>query len=174
MFDKKKTNFENRINEEIPYWYKTVRVVGEGIKSEVVTLNEAKKMANDMELDLIEINPNSNPPILKIANYEKMQYEAKKIAKKNAKQKQDTKEIQLSANIAVHDLETKVNSAKKFIEKGDNVRIVLTLRGREMTRQEENQKSLYEFITMMEDAAVLLSMPKSVGNKTIAFLKKKA
>ena len=171
--NKKEKTPKNRINENIPYWYKSVRIVSEGIESKIVSLDEAKKIADDMELDLIEINSQSNPPILRIGNYEKIQYEAKKIAKKNAKQKQETKEIQLSANIAEHDLQTKVNNAKKFIEKGDNVRVVLTLRGREMTRQEENKKSLLQFITMMEDVALPMSMPKTIGNKTIVILKKK-
>ena len=171
--NKKEKLPKNRINENIPYWYKSVRIIGEGIESRIVSLDEAKKIADDMRLDLIEINSQANPPILKIGNYEKIQYEAKKNAKKNAKSRQEIKEIQLSANIAEHDLQTKVNNAKKFIEKGNNVRVVLTLRGREMTRQEENQKSILEFITMMEDVAAPMSLPKKVGNKTLVILKQK-
>jgi translation initiation factor IF-3 len=76
--NKKEKTPKNRINENIPYWYKSVRIVSEGIESKIVSLDEAKKIADDMELDLIEINSQSNPPILRIGNYEKIQYEAKK------------------------------------------------------------------------------------------------
>ena len=160
-----------RINDEITSL--TVRLVGKNVENNVIKLSDALHLAEVMGLDLIEINSQANPPILKIGNYEKIQYEAKKNAKKNAKSRQEIKEIQLSANIAEHDLQTKVNNAKKFIEKGNNVRVVLTLRGREMTRQEENQKSILEFITMMEDVAAPMSLPKKVGNKTLVILKQK-
>ena len=173
MANKKNTNnFSYRINDEIRY-YKEVRIIGDGIESRVVTLNEAKNIADRMDMDLVEINSTAKPPILKICRYDKMLYELKKNAKKNKQTASQLKEIQLSVNIAQHDLETKANQARKFIEHGDKVKVVLTMKGRELSRREENKKSILEFITMLDEVASAESMPKDEGNKTIVILKKK-
>ena len=106
---KNKSNFnapDFRINDEI-YGNYNVRIVGEGIESKVVPLAVAKKIAAERELDLIEINKNVNPPIMRIASYEKMMYELKKAAKKNKQTAKPLKEIQLSVNITDHDLQCK-------------------------------------------------------------------
>ena len=71
--NKKVVSIKNRINENIPYWYKNVRIIGDGIDSRIVSLDEAKNIAKSMGLDLIEINGNIVPPILRIDNYEKME-----------------------------------------------------------------------------------------------------
>lgn len=161
-----------RVNDELHGNY-DVRIVGEGIESKVVKLDEAKKIANDMELDLIEINSKTDPPILKIASYEKMIYEMKKAAKKNKQTAKPLKEIQLSVNITEHDLQTKANNAKKFIENGSKVKATLTMKGRELVRREDSKRSILEFIVMLEDVAVPESEPRDDGNKTIVILKKK-
>lgn len=160
-----------RVNDEIHA--RNVRIVGEGIESKVVPLSEAKKIADDLELDLIEINPNAVVPIVKVASYDKMLYELKKAAKKNKQHTKPLKEVQLSVNIAEHDLQTKANQAKRFIADGSKVKAILTMRGRELQRREENKKSILEFITMMDEVATPESMPKDEGNKTIVILKKK-
>lgn len=151
-----------------------VRITGEDIESRVCPLSEAKSIAESKGLDLIEINSQSSPIIVRIASYEKMMYEMKRSAKK-AKQNasKPLKEVQLSANIARHDIETKANKAKEFIEDGNKVKVVLSLKGREMARRDENKKSLLDFITMMEDVATPESMPRDEGNRTIVILKKK-
>lgn len=161
-----------RVNEEIRY-VGNVRVVGEDIESQVVNISVARKMADDMELDLVEINSKGNMPILRICNFEKMLYEMKKNAKKNKQNVKPMKEIQLSANIAKHDLETKANNARKFLEDGSRVKVVLSMKGRELTRREENKKSILEFIVMLEDVAVPESEIRDEGNRTIAILKPK-
>lgn len=161
-----------RVNDEI-YGHKDVRIVGEGIESRVVPLEEAKKIAYEMELDLIEINSNVTPAVLKIASYEKMVYELKKAAKKNKQTAKPLKEIQLSVNISEHDLQTKANNAKKFIENGNKVKVTLTMKGRELNRREENKRSILEFIVLLEDVATPESQPRDDGNKTIVILKKK-
>ena len=166
----KNLEFSFRINNEIRN-YDSVRVVGEEIESKVVSLEEAKKMSRNLNLDLVEINPKANPPIVKLCNYEKMIYELKKNKKKNKPQNQ-TKEIQLSVSIAKHDLETKANQARKFLNQGDKVKVILMMRGRELNRREENKKSILEFIVMLEDCSSIESM-KDEGNKTIVILKKK-
>lgn len=161
-----------RINDELSGNY-DVRIVGENIESKVVTLEEAKKIAYDMELDLIELNDKNNPPIMKIASYEKLIYELKKNAKKNKQTAKPLKEIQLSVNISEHDLQTKANSARKFIENGNKVKATLSMKGRELTRREENKRSILEFIVMLEDVAIPESQLRDDGNKTIVILKKK-
>ena len=172
---KKQGNFnlpKFRINDEI-YGNYDVRITGEGIESRVLPLKEAKAVAEKMELDLIEINPSTQPPIMKIASYEKLMYEIKKNAKKNKNTAKPLKEIQLSVNITEHDLQTKANNAKKFIENGNKVKATLTMKGRELSRREESKRSILEFIVMMEDVAVPEFQPRDDGNKTIVILKKK-
>lgn len=161
-----------RVNDEI-YGYDSVRIVGENIESNVVSLKEAKKMAETMEMDLIEINPKANPPIMRIGNYEKIIYEMKKNAKKNKQKVQELKEIQLSVNIAQHDLETKAKKATEFLNDGHKVKVILTMKGRELNRREENKRSILEFIVMLEDVASCESNLKDEGNKTVVILKKK-
>ena len=162
-----------RINDELNGTY-DVRIVGEDIESKIISLSEAKKIANDMEMDLIEINSNVNPPIMKIASYEKMLYEMKKAMKKNKQNVKPMKEIQLSVNISENDLQTKVNNARKFIEGGSKVKVVLSMRGRELVRREENKRSILEFIVALENVAIPEAQPRDEGNRTVVILKKKA
>ena len=161
-----------RINDEIRN-YDSVRIIGENVESQVMSLFNAKKLAEKMELDLIEINPKANPPIMKIGNYEKLIYEMKKNAKKNKQKVSELKEIQLSVNIAQHDLETKAKKATEFLNGGHKVKVILTMKGRELTRREENKRSILEFIVMLEDVASCESNLKDEGNKTVVILKKK-
>ena len=174
MAKAKKNDFSSRfrVNDEIRV-IGNVRIVGEGIESEIVPMSKARKIAEDMELDLVELQGKSDVPIVRVCNYEKMIYELKKAAKKN-KQSKPLKEIQLSVNIAKHDLLTKVNNAKKFIEDGSRVRVTLSMKGRELARREGNKKSILEFIVMMDEVATPESAPKDEGNKTTVILKKKA
>ena len=138
MAKQKKNDFSSkfRVNDEIRF-NGNVRIVGNEIESRIVSMQEARKIANSMELDLVEIQGNIETPIVKICNYEKMVYELKKTAKKNKQQTKPLKEIQLSVNIAKHDLETKANNARKFLEDGSKVRVILSMKGRELTRREE-------------------------------------
>lgn len=161
-----------RINDEIRN-YDSVRIVGENVESQVMSLYDAKKLAEKMELDLIEINPKSNPPIMRIGNYEKLIYEMKRNAKKNKQKVSELKEIQLSVNIAQHDLETKAKKATEFLNDGNKVKVILTMKGRELNRREENKRSILEFIVMLEDVASCESNLKDEGNKTVVILKKK-
>lgn len=171
---KTKNDFSSkfRVNDEIRI-VGNVRIVGEGIESKVVSMFEARKIAEELELDLVDIQTTAEVPIIRICNYEKMLYNLKKAAKKNKQQSKPLKEIQLSVNIAKHDLETKANTAKKFIEDGSKVKVILSMKGRELSRREENKKSILEFIVMMEDVAIPEGMLKDEGNKTTVILKPK-
>lgn len=158
-----------RVNDQIRN-YNEVRIVGEGIESKVVSLEEAKRIADRLNLDVVEINSASRPPIVRICDYGKMLYEMKKKMKKQSQPQ--LKEIQLKANICMHDIEIKVRQTEGFIEKGHKVKVILTLKGRELTRREENKKPFLEFLSMASDFAAIESM-KDEGNKSIAILKKK-
>lgn len=163
-----------KVNDEITYRGK-VRIVADDIESRVMDISEARKIANEKELDLVEIPSKGETPIMRICNYEKMLYKLKK-DQKEAIQKNKAKplkDIQLGVNIAKHDLETKVNNAKKFIADGSKVRVILTMKGRELSRKEENKKPLLEFIVMMEEVAVPESQLRDEGNKVIVTLKPK-
>jgi translation initiation factor IF-3 len=163
-------NYDYRINDDI-YGYSQVRIIGDDIESKVVSLKEAKNIAESMDLDLIEINSKVNPPILRICDYSKFLYELKKNAKKNKQTQTQVKEIQLSVSIAQHDLETKAKQAINFLSKGDKVKVVLVMRGRELSRREENKRSILSFIEFVGENGVVESM-KDEGNKTIVILKK--
>ena len=177
-FQKKET-FNVCANDEIRYYEARV-IYKENNNSEsendfnkVMKVTDAKKFAEKVGLDLIEINSKANPPILKVYDYTKYIWELKQAEKKKKKNGVDTKEIQLSVNISKHDMETKAKHAKGFIVKGEKVRVVLTMRGRELGRREESSKSFYEFLAMMGDEISYDSAPRDEGNKVIAILKKK-
>ena len=174
MAKQKKNDFSSkfRVNDEIRF-KGNVRIVGDGIESRIVTMAEASKIADEMELDLVEIQGNLEVPIIRICNYEKMLYELKKSAKKNKQMVKPLKEIQLSVNIAKHDLETKANNARKFLEDGSRVRVTLSMKGRELSRREENKKSILEFVVLLEDVAVPEAALRDEGNKTVVTLKRK-
>ena len=125
------------INEQIRD--KEVRVVGpDGEALGVMLLQDARKAAEDAGVDLVKIAPNAKPPVCKIVDYSKYKYEQLQKAKE-AKKKQkivDIKEIRLSPNIDTNDLNTKVGAAKKFLAKGNRVKITLRFRGREMAHME--------------------------------------
>lgn len=158
-------------NEELTFTG-NVRVISEGGEPCVMTLQEAKKTAEDQGLDVVLITAKSDIPIVRICNYEKLMYEMKKNEKKKPHPK-PVKEIELSVNIADHDINTKANQARKFIEAGHKVKVTLTMKGREMTRREENKKSILKFIVMLEDIAVPDGQMRDEGNKTVAYLKRK-
>lgn len=172
--NKKKDEFADkfRVNNDI-HISGNVRIIGENIESKIVSINEARNLANSMEMDIVEVKSNSELPIIRICHYDKMIYELKRNAKKNKAQTKPLKEIQLRVNIAQHDLETKANHARKFLEDGSRVKVILMMRGRELSRREENKKSILELIVMLEDIATIESAPRDEGNKTIVYLKKK-
>lgn len=184
-FKQKKEKFpEPRINDELRGNYE-VRVVYPTnyvesdinykleYASEVMMLAEAKKLADRLNLDIIEINPAQKPPIFRIDDYDKWLYKEKKKEKESKQNKTELKEVQLSSNIGKHDLEIKARKTREFINEGDKVKVVLSMRGRELSRREESKRCLYEFILMVEDVAVPESMPRDEGTRSIVILKKK-
>lgn len=168
-----KNSLDFNINDDIVINTNSVRIVGNLVESKVVSMEEAKKIAQALGLDLIEINSKVNPPIIRIDDYSKFLFDQKKLAKKNKQKPSQIKEVQLSTNIGSNDLDIKVKKAKDFINDGNKVKVVLTMKGRELSRREESKKSLYVFIDKMSDISVAESYPKDDGNKCIVILKHK-
>ena len=170
--NKKGNTLSYRINNEIFIeGSPMVRLITPEGKNEVIHISRAKDIAREMELDLIEINPNGNPPVVKIADYSKMLYELKKSAKKQQHNSKGLKEIQLSVSIAENDMKTKANNAAKFIQAGSKVKVVLQMKGREKARREENKKSIYKFITMLEDIAIPESIKRNLKDYSQPLIK---
>lgn len=167
----KSNKFSFKLNEDIR-GYESVRLVGEGTESKVISLSEANEIANKSGLDLVLINEKSSPPIVRIVKYDKFIYDLKRNGKQNKKPTSQLKEVQLTVNIAQHDIDTKSKQAAQFLEKGNKVKVVLTMKGRQLGRREESKKSLFLFLTSLEDVAKIESL-KDEGNKTIAILTKK-
>lgn len=152
------------INEQIRD--KEIRLIGEdGEQLGIMSAKDALKMAKDAELDLVKIAPTAKPPVCKIVDYGKYRYELAR-REKEAKKKQkviDVKEIRLSPNIEENDLNTKVNAAKKFIEKGDKVKVTLKFRGREMAHMANSKVILDVFADKLKDIAVVEKPAKLEG-----------
>ena len=121
---------------------KEIRLIGEdGEQLGIMSTREAMKLAAEAELDLVKIAPTAKPPVCKIIDYGKYKYELTR-KEKEAKKKQktvDVKEVRLSPNIDTNDLNTKVNNAKKFIQKGNKVKVTLRFRGREMAHMQTSK-----------------------------------
>ena len=131
------------INEQIRD--KEIRVISEdGEQLGVMSAKEAMKLAKEAGLDLVKIAPAAKPPVCKIIDFGKYRYELAR-KEKEAKKKQkviDVKEVRLSPNIEANDLNTKVNAARKFIQKGDKVKVTLRFRGREMAHMASSKKMI--------------------------------
>ena len=141
----------------------------------VMSLRSARQIAEERHLDLVEVAPNGKPPVCRIMNYGKYRYEQQK-REKEAKKKQhivEVKEIRLSPNVEINDLKTKANNARKFIEKGDKVKVTLRFRGREMAHISSNAHVLDDFAKMLEDIASVVKAPKLEGRNMTMFLEKK-
>ena len=152
------------INEQIRD--KEVRLIGEdGEQLGIMSAREAMKIAQEAELDLVKIAPAAKPPVCKIIDYGKYKYEQAR-KEKEAKKKQKTvevKEVRLSPNIDTNDLNTKINNAKKFISKGNKVKVTLRFRGREMAHVQQSKHILDDFAETLADVAVVEKPAKMEG-----------
>lgn len=162
------------INEQIRD--REVRLIGEdGEQLGIMPTREAMKLAQEANLDLVKIAPTAKPPVCKIVDYGKYRYELSR-KEKEAKKKQkvtDIKEIRLSPNIDDNDLTTKANQARKFITKGDKVKVTLRFRGREMAHMSTSKQILDDFYKIVEDIAVVEKPAKMEGRSMIMFLSEK-
>ena len=152
------------INEQIRD--KEIRLVGsDGEQLGIMSSREAQKIADEAGLDLVKIAPNAKPPVCKVIDYGKYRYEMAR-KEKDAKKKQkivELKEIRLSPNIHVNDLNTKMSAARKFLAKGNKVKITLRFRGREMAHMNSSKHILDDFAENLADVAVVEKAPKVEG-----------
>ena len=152
------------INEQIRD--KEVRLIGaDGEQLGIMSAREAYKLAQEAELDLVKIAPGAKPPVCKIIDYGKYRYELAR-KEKEARKKQKTvelKEVRLSPNIETNDLNTKMNAARKFISKGNKVKVTLRFRGREMAHVQASKHILDDFAEALADIAVVEKAPKLEG-----------
>ena len=155
------------INEQIRD--KEVRLIGaDGEQLGIMSAREAYKLAQEAELDLVKIAPGAKPPVCKIIDYGKYRYELAR-KEKEARKKQKTvelKEVRLSPNIDTNDLNTKMNAARKFISKGNKVKVTLRFRGREMAHVQASKHILDDFAEALADIAVVEKAPKLEGRST--------
>ena len=162
------------LNEQIRD--KEVRLIGEnGEQLGIMSSKEAQKLAREAELDLVKIAPMAKPPVCKIIDYGKYRYEQAR-KEKEAKKKQkviEIKEVRLSPNIEETDLNTKVSAARKFIQKGNKVKITLRFRGREMSHMNNSRHILEEFAEKLSDIAVVDKPSKVEGRSLVMFLSEK-
>ena len=162
------------INEQIRD--KEVRLIGEnGEQLGIMSAKDAYKLAKDAELDLVKIAPTAKPPVCKIIDYGKYKYEMLR-REKEAKKKQKTievKEVRLSPNIDTNDLNTKIGSARKFLEKGNKVKVTLRFRGREMAHMANSKHILDDFAENLADVATVEKAPKVEGRSMTMFLTEK-
>lgn len=171
---RRKAIAELLINEQIRD--KEVRLIGEnGNQLGIMSAKEAYKIAVDAGLDLIKIAPQAKPPVCKIMDYGKFRYEQSR-KEKEARKKQKTvelKEVRLSPNIDTNDLNTKSNAARKFLTKGDRVKVTLRFRGREITHMNNSKHILDEFAEALSDVAVIEKQPKMEGRSMTMVLAEK-
>ena len=162
------------INEQIRD--REVRLIGEdGQQLGIMSSREAMKIAKEAELDLVKIAPQAKPPVCKIIDYGKYRYELAR-KEKEAKKKQKTvevKEVRLSPNIDMNDLNTKIASARKFIQKGNKVKVTLRFRGREMAHVQASKHILDDFAKALEDVASVDKPAKMEGRSLAMFLTEK-
>ena len=158
------------INEQIRD--REVRLIGEnGEQLGIMSARDAFKLAQEAELDLVKIAPTAKPPV-KIIDYGKYRYELAR-KEKEARKKQkviDVKEVRLSPNIDTNDLNTKVGAARKFLEKGDKVKVTLRFRGREMAHMSKSKYILDDFAESLADIAVVDKPSKVEGRSMVMFL----
>ena len=165
---------ELMINEQISD--KEVRVIGtDGEQLGVMGIKEAMKLAEEAGVDLIKIAPTAKPPVCKIMDYGKSKYEQTRREKENKKKQKtiETKEVRLSPNIDTNDLNTKANMARKFLTKGDKVKVTLRFRGRELAHVNSSKTILDEFAQLLQDVAVVDKAPKLEGRSMVMFLTEK-
>ncbi|WP_317195536.1 translation initiation factor IF-3 [Rufibacter psychrotolerans] len=165
----------HRINQRIT-GLREVRVVGENVEPGVYTIEQARRMAQEQNLDLVEISPKADPPVCRIIDYSKFKYEQKK---KQREMKAKTtkvvmKEIRFGPNTDEHDFEFKLKHARQFLAEGAKVKAYVHFVGRTIVFKERGEVLLLKFAQALEDVAKVEQLPKLEGKRMFLFLAPKA
>ena len=159
---------EHRINNFIKV--AQVRLVGDNVEPGVYSTPDALKMAQEQQLDLVEISPTADPPVCKIIDYNKFLYDKKKKEKEmKAKSKAaEVKEIRFTPNTDDHDFDFKAKHAENFLKEGNKVKAYVQFKGRAIQFQERGQLLLLKFAERLAEIGTLESMPKMEGRRMLA------
>lgn len=159
-----------KINEKIRA--KEVRLVGENVKVGVYSTQEALKIAQDLELDLVEISPNAEPPVCKAIDYKKFLYEKKKREKevKANAQKTVIKEIRFGPNTDDHDFEFKAKHAEGFLKDGAKVKAFVQFKGRAIVFKDRGELLLLRLAKQLEEVGAVEQLPKMEGKRMLMFI----
>ena len=164
-----------RINEEIRE--REVRITGKNVTPEIMKIEDALALADEMGQDLIEINQSPTPTICRIVNYDKFLYEEKKRKKEqdkiNRDNRQNLKEVRFGPNTDDHDFEFKKKHIINFLQKGDKVKAFVFFRGREIMFKDKGQILLLRLLEDIEEYGSAEGMPKLEGKRLTVFIKPK-
>jgi translation initiation factor IF-3 len=150
-------------------------MVGDEVEPNIYPLDEALKIAKDLELDLVEISPNAEPPVCKVIDYKKFIYDQKKKLRtiKSKAQKVVIKELRFGPNTGEHDFEFKLKHARSFLADGAKVKAFVFFRGRSIIFKDQGQILLLKLAQALEDVGVVEEMPKLDGKKMIMIIAQK-
>lgn len=164
---------EHKINNRIQA--SQVRLVGENIQVGVYSISEALKIAQEQEMDLVEISPNADPPVCRVIDYKKFLYEQKKKKKeqKANQAKQDVKEIRFGPNTDEHDFEFKYKHAENFLTEGHKVRAYVFFKGRAIVYKERGEVLLLQLAQRLQEIAKVEQLPRLEGKKMFLMLSPK-
>jgi translation initiation factor IF-3 len=164
---------EHKINNRIQA--QQVRLVGENIQVGVYSISEALKIAQEQEMDLVEISPNADPPVCRVVDYKKFLYEQKKKKKeqKANQAKQDVKEIRFGPNTDEHDFEFKYKHAENFLSEGHKVRAYVFFKGRAIVYKERGEVLLLQLAQRLQEIAKVEQLPRLEGKKMFLMLSPK-
>jgi len=165
-----KQKFQYRINEAIRV--KEVRLVGDNVEQGVYTIQQALRIANDQELDLVEISPNVNPPVCRVVDYQKFIFQLKKKQKEQKAKsvKVVVKEIRFGPQTDDHDYNFKLKHAKGFLSEGSKVKAYVFFRGRSILFKDQGEVLLLRFANDLEDYGRVESMPVLEGKRMTIML----
>ena len=173
VFVKREEEAQHRINEKI--FATEIRLIIDGEEPQLMSVSKAISMAEEQEMDLVEISPNATPPVCKIMDYKKFLYNQKRKSKElKAKQsKIVVKEIRFGPNTDDHDFNFKLAHARKFLEEGNKVKAYVFFRGRTIVFKDRGEILLLKFATELADVGVVEQLPKLEGKKMIVMINSK-
>ncbi len=150
-----------------------VRLIGaDGEQVGIVPIEEARQLAAEEGLDLVEVAPDARPIVVRVMDWGKHRFEANKKAREARKKESriSIKQVKLRPNINDHDLDTKLNHARRFLAAGDKVKVTIMFRGRDLRRPENGRKLLERVIEIMEEVAVVESAPGAIVNRDMSMV----
>ncbi len=152
-----------------------VRLVGDNVETGVYSIQEALRLADELELDLVEISPNAEPPVCRIVDYQKFLYQLKKKQKESKAKsvKIVVKEIRFGPQTDDHDFNFKLKHAKSFLDEGSKVKAYVFFKGRSILFKEQGEVLLLRFATELEDFAKVDQLPQLEGKRMIMMLSPK-